>query len=93
MALSGDAKLWRGIVCTLVGGIGWGFSGACGQYLFTYQDVRPDWLTVVRMVIAGILLCMAFIPTHYQAMRPIFKPGLHWLWLFNDQPVWLLNSG
>lgn len=25
MALSGDAKLWRGIVCTLVGGIGWGF--------------------------------------------------------------------
>ena len=81
MALSGDAKLWRGIVCTLVGGIGWGFSGACGQYLFTYQDVRPDWLTVVRMVIAGILLCMAFIPTHYRAMRPIFKPGLHWLWL------------
>ena len=64
MALSGDAKLWRGIVCTLVGGIGWGFSGACGQYLFTYQDVRPDWLTVVRMVIAGILLCVAFIPTH-----------------------------
>lgn len=75
MALSGDAKLWRGIVCTLVGGIGWGFSGACGQYLFTYQDVRPDWLTVVRMVIAGILLCMAFIPTHYRVMRPIFKPG------------------
>lgn len=48
MALSGDAKLWRGIVCTLVGGIGWGFSGACGQYLFTHQDVRPDWLTVVE---------------------------------------------
>ena len=41
MALTGDSKLWRGIICTLAGGIGWGFSGACGQYLFSYQDVRP----------------------------------------------------
>lgn len=81
MALSDDAKLWRGIVCTLVGGIGWGFSGACGQYLFTYQDVRPDWLTVVRMVIAGVLLCLSFFPMHRAAMKPIFRPGSHWLWL------------
>ena len=58
MALTGDSKLWRGIICTLAGGIGWGFSGACGQYLFSYQDVRPDWLTVIRMLIAGFLLCL-----------------------------------
>ena len=81
MVLSTDAKLWRGIFCTLAGGIGWGFSGACGQYLFTFQDVRPDWLTVLRMIIAGILLCIFFLPGHISAMRPIFKPGLHWLWL------------
>lgn len=81
MQLTGDAKLWRGILCTLLGGIGWGFSGACGQYLFTYQDVRPDWLTVVRMVIAGLLLCIFFIPRHRQTILPVFKPGLHWLWV------------
>ena len=81
MALSGDAKLWRGIFCTLAGGIGWGFSGACGQYLFSYQEVRPDWLTVIRMIAAGVLLCVLFFPSHRAAMKPIFKPGLHWLWL------------
>ena len=37
--LTGDAKLWRGFFCTLLGGIGWGFSGACGQYLFLYQEL------------------------------------------------------
>ena len=81
MALTGDSKLWRGIVCTLAGGIGWGFSGACGQYLFSYQDVRPDWLTVVRMLIAGFLLCLFFFPAHKKTMLPIFKSGLHWLWI------------
>lgn len=81
MALTGDSKLWRGIICTLAGGIGWGFSGACGQYLFSYQDVRPDWLTVIRMLIAGFLLCLFFFPAYKQAMTPIFKPGMHWLWI------------
>lgn len=81
MTLTDDIRLWRGILCTLLGGIGWGFSGACGQYLFTYQEVRPDWLTVVRMVIAGILLCIFFIPRHRAAILPIFKPGIHWIWL------------
>ncbi len=81
MALTGDSKLWRGIIYTLAGGIGWGFSGACGQYLFSYQDVRPNWLTVIRMLIAGFLLCLFFFPAHKQAMTPIFKPGMHWLWI------------
>lgn len=81
MALTGDSKLWRGIFCTLAGGIGWGFSGACGQYLFSYQDVRPDWLTVVRMLIAGFLLCVFFFPAHKMSMLPISRPGLHWIWI------------
>ena len=46
----------RGILCTLSGGALWGFSGACGQYLFTHYQVDSAWLTVVRMVTAGVLL-------------------------------------
>ena len=46
----------RGIVCTLIGGALWGFSGACGQYLFTRYQVNSGWLTVVRMVAAGVVL-------------------------------------
>lgn len=45
----------RGVLCTLVGGCCWGFSGSCGQYLFHNYGVDPQWLTVVRMVGAGLV--------------------------------------
>ena len=46
----------RGVIFSLLGGIGWGFSGACGQFLFTYYDMDPTWLASVRMIAAGALL-------------------------------------
>lgn len=46
----------RGIICTLLGGIFWGFSGACGQFLFMQEGVNSSWLTTVRMISAGIIL-------------------------------------
>ena len=48
----------RGAVLTILGGICWGFSGSCGQYLFTYHGVESDWLTCVRMLSAGVLLIL-----------------------------------
>ena len=29
----------KGILCTVVGGIFWGFSGTCGEYLFSHYEV------------------------------------------------------
>lgn len=49
-------KNTRGIVCTLLGGTLWGLSGACGDYLFTNYAMDSSWLTVVRMMGAGIVL-------------------------------------
>ncbi len=46
----------RGFIFSLLGGTAWGFSGACGQFLFTYYDVDPAWLASVRMIAAGALL-------------------------------------
>ena len=45
----------RGVLCTLIGGCCWGFSGNCGQYLFNVHGVDPQWLTVVRMITAGLI--------------------------------------
>lgn len=39
----------KGIMCTLLGDIYWGFSGTCGQYLFIYKNMESGWLTMVRM--------------------------------------------
>lgn len=46
----------KGVIFALLGGIFWGFSGACGQYLFTHQNIDPQWLVSVRLLCSGIFL-------------------------------------
>lgn len=53
----------RGIICTTLGAVLWGVSGTCSQYLFTYKGVDSNWLTVVRMISAGILLLAVALVT------------------------------
>lgn len=48
----------RGVLFTLFGGIFWGFSGACGQYLFTNYHVDSGWLTNIRLLGAGVVLVL-----------------------------------
>lgn len=50
------SKQTRGVIFALLAGICWGFSGTVGQYLFTRKGMNSTWLTVVRMLFAGILL-------------------------------------
>lgn len=45
-----------GILFALVGGVGWGFSGACAQFLFGSYGLDPLWATVVRLLGAGVVL-------------------------------------
>ena len=67
------ARVVRGSVCAALGGICWGFSGTCGQYLFSRFGVSTLWLTCVRLLCAGILmLCMA-LPKHRQDLIRIWK--------------------
>lgn len=68
-----NSKTMRGFVCTLSGGILWGFSGTCGQYLFTYKNMDSSWLTVTRMFVAGILLLLFSVPKHKSSMMAILK--------------------
>ncbi len=48
-------KLTQGIVCTLVGGACWGFSGTCASFLFEHYGVQTPWLVCVRQVVSGLL--------------------------------------
>lgn len=38
------------------GGSLWGFSGACGQFLFQNKGMVSSWLVPVRLLSAGIIL-------------------------------------
>lgn len=51
----------KGILLTLLGGICWGFSGACGQYLFQYKNFTPMWLASFRLPIAGLIMLGYFL--------------------------------
>lgn len=46
----------KGVWLTVIGGICWGFSGTCGQYLLSNCQLDNKWLTSVRMLTAGIIL-------------------------------------
>lgn len=47
---------FKGAAYTLAGGICWGFSGICSQFLFEEKGISPNWLSPVRLLCAGILL-------------------------------------
>ncbi len=64
---SGNAL--RGVLCTLLGGCLWGFSGSCGQYLFHHYGVDPQWLTVIRMVGAGTIATLLVLWRQRQRLK------------------------
>lgn len=61
-----------GAVLAIAGGIGWGVSGAVGQYLFTVEHMDSHWLVPVRLGLAGILLVL-FSLNRYKGLtlRPL----------------------
>lgn len=63
----------RGMLCSTVGGICWGFSGACGQYLFTQYHISALWLTCVRLLAAGAILTLLALPRHREGLKTIWK--------------------
>lgn len=56
MSDSNKSRRFRGYLEAVAGGILWGFSGNCSQYLFSSCDVTPKWLLPIRMVSTGIIL-------------------------------------
>lgn len=57
-------KHTRGVVLALVGGTGWGFSGACSQYFFA-QGVDPLWASVPATAYAVFWLHTSFAPMDF----------------------------
>ena len=56
----------------LVGGTGWGFSGACSQYLFG-QGVDPLWASAVAMAVAGALLVAYMLVARRDALLSLWR--------------------
>lgn len=57
----------------MLGGIFWGFSGTCGQYLFQNYNVDYQWLTAVRLLTSGIILTLCLIIKQKSAAFTIWR--------------------
>ena len=70
---SGSRNEKIGILATILGGVLWGFSGTCGQYLFMNYDIDALCLTTIRMIAAGIILIMIGIIRQRKQMLGILQ--------------------
>ena len=71
----------RGYLLAIMGGVSWGISGVCSQYLFMKYEVSADWLTAVRMLLSGILLLMLALQKEHMRVFKIWKERKDVAWL------------
>lgn len=62
-----------GLLTTVTAGILWGFSGACGQFIFERFPIDPAHLTSIRMLCAGLILIMVGFITDKKSMVSIWQ--------------------
>ncbi len=55
-----------GVFLTLLGGAFWGFSGVCGEFLFTQKGISAAWLVPHRLIISGAAM-LAFFAVRFAA--------------------------
>ena len=51
-----DRRSARGAALTILGGLLWGFSGTCGQFLLQRKGITSEFLVPVRLMSAGAIL-------------------------------------
>lgn len=71
----------RGYMLAILGGVSWGISGVCGQYLFMRYEISADWLTAVRMLLSGIFLLMLALQKEHMRVFKIWKERKDVIWL------------
>lgn len=63
----------KGFVLVLIAAMLWGVSGTVAQFLFHQQGFSPEWLVVVRLLIAGIILLSLAYKKEKQRVWEIWK--------------------
>ena len=66
-------RVTRGILCTTLGGVCWGISGTCGQYLFSTYHVSSQWFTAVRMLVSGLCFLLLALKSSRPALSGIWR--------------------
>ena len=62
-----------GTVMAVCGGICWGFSGCCGQFLFETRGAKAPWLVALRLLFAGIIMIVMGFALHGKRNLDVLK--------------------
>ncbi|MEG1512667.1 MAG: GNAT family N-acetyltransferase [Raoultibacter sp.] len=63
----------RGIICALIGGVFWGFSGSCAQILMQSYGVPALWITCVRLLIAALFFLVIVVVKDWRTLFAVFR--------------------
>jgi drug/metabolite transporter (DMT)-like permease len=63
----------KGFILVLIAAVLWGVSGTVAQFLFHQQGFSPEWLVVVRLLIAGLILLSLAYRKERQRVWGIWK--------------------
>ena len=67
-----NQALTRGILCALIGGTCWGFSGTCASFLFDNYGLETPWLVCARQTVAGLLFLAYALIADRQRLIELF---------------------
>ena len=65
--------LSKGLALTLIGAIGWGFSGTCGQYLMNNKNIPTIDIVNLRLLFGGFILIVISLFKNKRKTFDIFK--------------------
>lgn len=66
-------RFFLGVACALAGGVLWGFSGACSQYLFAHYDIDASFITAARMLGSGALFLVLLLATRRERLVAMLR--------------------
>lgn len=66
-----------GVILVFLGGICWGFSGVCGEFIFLKKGLNADFLVPLRLLFAGILMLLFCLIRKIKINFLIFKNTKH----------------
>ena len=80
-----------GVFCAVAGAALWGFSGACAQFLFAGYEISALFITVVRMLGAGVLFAIVLVARWRNDLKRLLVFGSFGLFL--DQFAYIMTIG
>ena len=63
----------RGVICSLLGAVLWGFSGACAQLLLSQYHIPVLFIVCIRMISAGLLFLIVILISRKSVLVEVLK--------------------